>query len=161
MNKLLYSQSTQQVYGYNRLDGEDPVGLDPDILVLTMVDVDPPEITENQSLSSTYVADVDSLEARQVWTVVDNPPAPNWPAFNGALLTNPTFVAYQQSVGHPAASAVLDAYALVAKDGVGAFTLVFNLFCQLGSVTAEHRGEWADTAASLDLPADFVEVICG
>ena len=162
MSKLLYSQSTQQTYGYPRSDDQPVVGLDADFLVLTKIETAPPDHDPAiQSLSSTYEVDIDALEYRQVWSVTDNLPVPNWDGFNTALLTNPEFIAYQQAVGHPTASAVLDAYALVATGGVAAFNLVFNLFCHQGTVTPEHRTAWADIAAGLNLPTDFVEVIRG
>lgn len=86
MSKLLYSQSTQQTFGYPRGDDEPVIGLDPDFLVLTRVETDPPEITENQSLSSIFVVDIPSLEYRQQWTVVDNPSVPNWDGLYTNLL---------------------------------------------------------------------------
>lgn len=148
---------------YPNVDENAPVmGLDPDLLLLRQTEAPhPPYDPELQQLTVSNVLDLENGEYRREWSLVDLPPKPDWPAFNSVLLTNPTFTSYQQTVGMPVAGAVLDAYALVAKDGVAAFTLVFNLFCQLGSVTVEHRGEWADIAAGLNLPSDFVEVIRG
>lgn len=164
MNKLLYSQSTQQRYGFNRLNNEDPAELDPDILVLTRVEADPPEITENQSLTFTYVVDVDSLEDRQVWTVTNNPPAPNWDGFNEAILSNVEFNMTTGAVLQLAPSLALAlpaALSQVATNGVTAFGLVFNPFCTVGQVSSEQRGIWADLAVTYNLPGDFVGVVRG
>jgi hypothetical protein len=164
MSKILYSQSTQQTFGYPRSDNEPIVGLDPDFLVLTQVETTPPEITESQSLSSSYEVDLDSLEYVQQWTVVDNPLQPDWDGFNGAMLQD---VAFNQTTGAvmgvapSVALALPAALAQVSTNGVNAFGLVFNAFCAAGSVSVVQRSEWASIAETYSLPADFVNIVRG
>jgi hypothetical protein len=165
MSKLLYSQSTQQTLGYPRSDGEPVIGLDPDFLVLTQVNTDPPEITENQSLSSTYVVDVNALEYRQEWAITTKPlpePVPDWDGFNGFILSNVEFNTYY-GTGLGTAPAVTSslpaALAQVSTNGFGAFAMVFNGFCTVAGVTSIHRGEWADMAERFNLPTDFVAIV--
>jgi hypothetical protein len=89
---------------------------------------------------------------------------PNWDGFNATMLAN---VPFNQTMGAvmqiaPAvALAIPSALAQVSTNGVTAFALVFNSFCQLGQVDSEHRNEWADNAQGFNLPNDFVAIVRG
>lgn len=164
MSKLLYSQSTQQTFGYPRSDDEPIVGLDPDFLVLTQVETTPPAITENQSLSSSYVVDTQALTYTQQWTIVDNPPAIDWDGFNEYMLTDATFKTYRDAVraiDGDLNSALFDTYGLVATNGVGAFSLVWGQWVTVSGISAQDRDAIAVVAEGFNLPGDFVAVIRG
>jgi hypothetical protein len=169
MSKILYHQPTNQIVSYNRLDNELPVGLDYSVyLVLDQISTDPPGYDEEtQIVTSSWVIDVENLEYRQEWIVSDKPepePVPNWDGFNAAMLTNVEFNTYY-GAGLTTAPAVTTsiptALAQVSTNGINAFALTFNGFCQAVSVTSTHRGEWADLAETLNLPADFAAVVRG
>lgn len=162
--KLLYSQSIQQIYDYPRSDNQPVVGLDPDFLVLTRIDTTPPEITGNQSLSSTYVVDIPNLEYRQQWTVIDNPPVPDWPGFNLAITSDADMIAYEAAANalHPSIVGKKDlAYSIIADKGLDNFASIFPVFCSIANVSQPHREAWATLAESYNLPADFATVIRG
>lgn len=164
MSKLLYSQSTQQIFGYPRSDGQPVIGLDPDFLVLTQVETVPPTITENQSLSSSYVVDEVALTYTQQWTITDNPPAIDWDSFNGYMLTDATFKTYRDAVrliDGDLNSALFDTYGLVATNGVGAFSLVWGSWVAVSAISAVDKEAIAVVAESFNLPGDFVAVIRG
>jgi len=169
MNKLLYSQSTQQIYSYPRNDGLPIVGLDPNYLVLTEVPTPPPTDynTETQSISDSWNVDVDSLEYRQVWTVTDlpdSPPAPNYPGFNLAFSMLPSLLQAEiiANQNHPSIVGKKDlAYSMIGAHGTEAFSLIFPLFCQAGMVDSATRSGWAALAQSFDMPQDFVDIIKG
>lgn len=73
MTKVLYSQSTQQIKPYPRIDNEPVIGLNPDYLVLTQIDTAPPFIESHQKLISNYNINLNTLEYIQVWEIVDLP----------------------------------------------------------------------------------------
>jgi hypothetical protein len=91
-------------------------------------------------------------------------PVPNWDAFNATMLAD---VAYNQTVGAvlqiaPAvATGLPTTLAQVAVNGVNSFAILYGAFCQIGQVSAEQRGEWADLAESFNLPQEFVGVLRG
>ena len=166
MTKLLYSQSTQAIKPYPRLDDASIAGLDPDYLVLDKVEVAPISYDPaTQSLSSTYVVDTDTLEYRQEWTVTDLPPVPNWDSFNAYMLSDPMFKGYRDTVRSADGDlngALFDAYALVATNGVGAFSLVWGgIWVPVSGITVADREVIAGVAEGFNLPADFVAVIRG
>jgi len=165
MSKLLYSQSTQAIKPYPRLDDNPIAGLDPDYLVLEKVDVAPISYdSETQSLSFTYVVDLQTLQYRQEWTVNDLPPTPDWDGFNTYMLTDTDFNTYYGTgltVAPAVTTSIPTALAQVSTNDVNSFNLTFNGFCNAVSVTATHRNGWADVAESYHLPADFVSVIRG
>ena len=165
MSKLLYSQSTQAIKPYPRLDNQPIAGLDPDYLVLDKVEVAPISYDPaTQSLSSTYVVDTDTLEYRQEWTVTDLPPTPDWDSFNAYMLSDPMFKSYRdtvRSVDGDLNGALFDAYGLVATNGVSAFSLVWGLWVSVSAIAVAEKEVIAGVAEGFNLPADFVAVIRG
>jgi hypothetical protein len=165
MPKLLYSQSTATIKPYPRLDDQPIAGLDPDYLVLDKVEVAPISYDPTmQSLSSTYVVDIDNLEYRQEWTVTDLPSVPDWDGFNAYMLTDPMFKAYRDTVrtiDGDLNAALFNAYALIERNGVAAFTLVWGQWTQLSGITTENRETIATVAESFNLPVEFVGVVRG
>lgn len=92
------------------------------------------------------------------------PPAPNWDGFNAAMLANTEFnqitgvvlgIVPTVALGMPAA------LAQVSTNGVTAFALVFNAFCQIGNVSISQREDWANIAEGFNLPIEFVSVVRG
>jgi hypothetical protein len=87
-----------------------------------------------------------------------------WNEFNATMLSD---ITYNQVLGAvlqiaPAvATGLPSALAQVGTNGVGAFGILFNAFCQIGQVSSEQRGIWGDLAESYNLPGDFVEVVRG
>jgi hypothetical protein len=167
MMKILYSQSTQQIKPYPRLDDVPIVGLDPDYLVLFRVNTDPPEYdTETEDLTSEYVVDIQRLEYRQEWTVTTKPIVitPSWDGFNEYMLTNSMFKNYRdvvRAIDGDLNAALFNAYALIERNGVSAFSLVWGVWTQLSGITTENRETIATVAESFNLPVEFVEVVRG
>ena len=163
MPKLLYSQSTQAIKRYPRLDDQPIAGLDTDYLVLEKVEVAPISYDPaTQSLFSTYVVDTETLEYRQEWTINDLPPTPNWDSFNAYMLSDPVFRAYRDTVRTADGelnSALFDAYGLVGTNGVSAFSLVWGIWVSASGITAPDREAIAVVAEGFNLPADFVAAI--
>jgi hypothetical protein len=92
------------------------------------------------------------------------PPISNWNAFNIFMLSDATFNNYCNvvfEVNKNLNSALLDAYALIATNGVDAFVNIWNVWCGIAQITNEHRNAFANTAESLNLPSDFVSAIRG
>ena len=168
MSKILYSQSIEQVKPYPRKDDQPVIGLDPDYLVLEQVETEQPAYDAlTQTVTSTYVVDLDNLEYRKEWLIEAIPapePTPDWDDFNAAMLVDVNFNTYY-GTGLQSAPAITTsiptALAQVATNGVASFSLTFNGFCQVAGVTPTHRGEWGDLAESHSLPVDFVNVVRG
>ena len=92
------------------------------------------------------------------------PLVPNWDDFNAVFLADGAFNQYCGaclSVAPVVAMAIPTALAQVSSNGVNAFRQVFLAFCQLASVTPEHRGEWATLGESYNLPTDFINIVRG
>jgi hypothetical protein len=168
MSKILYHQPTNQIVAYNRLDSDLPVGLDDVYLVLDQITTNLPEYDEKTQIATpSWVIDVENLQYRQEWIVSDKPepePVPNWDGFNAAILSSVEFNTYY-GTGLQAAPAITTsiptALAQVSTNGINAFALTFNGFCQAVSVTPQHRGEWADMAVTFNLPENFVSIVRG
>ena len=91
-------------------------------------------------------------------------PASDWDGFNAAMLADTKFnqitgvvlgIVPTVALGIPAA------LAQVSTNGITAFALVFDTFCQIGNVSYEHRETWANIAEGFNLPIEFVDVIRG
>jgi hypothetical protein len=95
---------------------------------------------------------------------IDETPPPNWDGFNLAFSTLPSLLQAEliANQNHPSIVGKKDlAYSMISDHGVGAFSLIFPLFCQAGGVDNDTRIEWAELAMSFNMPADFVSVIRG
>ena len=91
-------------------------------------------------------------------------PVPNWDGFNAAMLSNTEFnqiTGVVLSLAPTVALGIPAALAQVSTNGVTAFGLVFNAFCQIGDVSSEQRGIWANIAESFNLPIEFIGVVRG
>ena len=164
MSKILYSQSKQTTYGYPRSDNEPIIDLDPDFLILTKIDVNPPEITENQVLSSSYVVDLDNLEYRQEWIIAEKPPEPDWDVFNGTVFANDRFnQVFSQAINIRPLLAVSLPTAMdqVTTKGLTLFASLYGAVCALGGATAEDKLEWGQLARNANLPQDFISIVEG
>jgi len=165
MIKILYFQPTQQIYPYPRNDDLPIVGLSPEYLELAEVFIDPPSYNpQTQSVVSSWEVDVSALEYRQAWTIIDNPPVPDWDGFNLTFTLLPSLLQAEVTANqnHPSITGKKDdAYAMIDTHGVGAFGLIFPLFCQAGQVSTETRIEWATLAESFNMPQDFIDIIRG
>lgn len=92
------------------------------------------------------------------------PPTPDWDTFNGYMLSDATFKGYRDTVkaiDGDLTPALFNAYTLVATNGVGAFSLVWNAWTMLSSITPEDQEAIAVVAEGCNLPADFVSIIRG
>lgn len=163
MNRILYHKLTQQILPYPRKDDNEIVGLSSDYLLLTQVETTPPSITENQSLSSTYVVDLATLEYRQQWTVIDNPPVANWDNFNTQMMSNSRFnQVYNQclQLAPIVANSLPTALDQVtSKPSLSLFTLIWTQLCTIGGATTEDKIVWGRYATENNLPNDFIEVL--
>jgi hypothetical protein len=80
------------------------------------------------------------------------------------MLTDSMFKSYRDAVraiDGDLNAALFNAYALIERNGVGAFTLVWGQWTQLSGITTENRETIATVAESFNLPIEFVEVVRG
>lgn len=163
MTKLLYSQSTQVIKPYPRLDDQPIAGLDPDYLVLDKVEVAPPSYDPaTQSLSSSYIIDIELLEYRQEWAVVDLSPVPDWDGFNTYMLSDPIFKGYRdvvRDIDGELTGALFDAYAMIDAHGINAFNNIWGVWVSVSGISEVDRGIIANTARNYNLPEAFVDII--
>jgi hypothetical protein len=95
---------------------------------------------------------------------VDPAPVEDWPSFNTYMLTSPLFRARRdivRPIDPELNSALYDAYALVERNGVEAFALIWAYWCQLSGIPPEEKEVLGQVAESLNLPADFVALLRG
>lgn len=159
--KILYHNPTTTIKPYPRNDEDLIEGLSSDYLILTQVETTPPSITENQSLSFTYVVDLPTLEYRQQWTIIDNPPVANWDNFNLQMMSDPRFnQVYNQCLSvAPIVCASLPTALdqITSKDSLSLFNLVWNQLCQIGEATENDRMVWKELAIQNNLPEIFID----
>jgi hypothetical protein len=95
---------------------------------------------------------------------IPEPVVPNWDGFNAYMLTDPMFKSYRDAVrviDGDLNAALFNAYALIERNGVAAFTLVWSVWTQLSAITTQHRNTIATVAESFSLPIEFVDVVRG
>jgi hypothetical protein len=103
-------------------------------------------------------------EFNQGTTFLPDGLSPNWDGFNAYMLTDPTFKSYRDIVRQSDGdlnSALFDGYLLIATNGVGAFKIVWDGWCQASGVTPEYREAIASVAAYFNLPIEFIDVVSG
>jgi hypothetical protein len=167
-NLALYDTLTTEIRRYPRHDDDPVEGLDPRYLVLRVVREPAPEPGENQRVSETRTVDLEALEWRWGWSVVDLPPPPppaDWRTFKRTLLTHP---AINMLLGGgmttaPAAAISLPATLLAASGGgdVDDFRGAWVALRRNGLVSAELLQEVRMLAIGLHLPEAFIAALGG
>ena len=166
MTKVLYSQSTQKIYSYPRLDDKPIIGLNSDFLILDKINASIPTYDpETQSVSSNFTIDLEELQYRQEWTVIDlslEESTPNWDNFNIYMLSDSTFKTYRDSVRAIDADlngALFDAYAMIDSHGITTFSTIWNIWSDIATIDPEDREAIAVAAESFSLPQNFIDLI--
>jgi len=165
--KVLYSQLNATIKPYPRNDDNPILGLDPDYLVLDKIESPQPEYDPStQTIREEWVIAFETLEYRQEWIIepIVVAPVEDWPSFNTYMLTSPLFRARRdivRPIDPELNSALYDAYALVERNGVEAFALIWAYWCQLSGIPPEEKEVLAQVAESLNLPSDFVALLRG
>lgn len=162
MAKVLYSQSTNSIHNYPRIDDEPVIGLDPDYLVLTRVYSDPPTPEHNQEL---WTIDLPTLEYRQSWVIPPTPSIPDWTSFSLTLI--PPEIGLQTSF-EVWLSQFKPSYqaSLTASAGMGDIERTQQAYDTLKAIsstadnnltlpTPEQVAEWQDTADTYHVPLKF------
>jgi len=94
-NFTLYDTIAEEVVPYPRGDDEPVVGLDPRYVVLSIVKEEKPEVPEGWRINETRTVDVDDLEWRHGWELIELPPpiepGPDYVGFYSALLASTTY----------------------------------------------------------------------
>jgi hypothetical protein len=167
-NLVLYDLETAQIRDYPRADDEPVEQLDPRYVVLRVVREAAPEPGPGQQVSQTRTVDLEALEWRWGWEVVDLPapvPAADWRSFKRVLLGHPAINALLGGgmTTAPAAAISLPATLLAAAGGgdVDDFRAAWLSLRRLGLVSAELLMEVRMLAISLHLPDAFVAALGG
>lgn len=123
-----------------------------------------PTLSVLQGVWEDFLKSGEELEIISSPEPIIEPPTPNWNAFNIFMLSDATFNNYCNAVfevNKNLNSALLNAYSLVAANGVSAFIDIWEAWCSVAQITTEHRDIFANTAEGLNLPSDFVAAIRG
>jgi hypothetical protein len=161
-NFALWDSVTEQVLAYPRNDDEPVVALDPRYRVLRIVREPKPDAPEAFTVRQRLTVDLDALEWRQSWELIEPaPPMPDYVGFYAALLDSAT---YQAVIQMPATaelaralavfvSAIQDAMAGRANPGSmqGAIWLLLGQM----SLTDEHVAELAELMATYHLDLTY------
>jgi len=96
-NFALWDTIEEKVISYPRGDDEPVVALDPRYQVLRIIKKDKPEIPDGWSIRSTRAVDLDAMEWRWGWELIElplpAPPQPDYFGFYSALLGSSTYSA--------------------------------------------------------------------
>ena len=167
MNLALWDTINQQVLSYPRADDQPVVGLDPRYLVLRIVKEDRPDAPEGFTVQQRRTVDLDALEWRHGWELIELPPPvpqPDWGSFKRSLLAHPeiNLLLGGGITAAPAAALSLPATLLNAAGGdVADFRSAWLTLRRLGLVSAELLQEVRALAISSNLPEVFVEALGG
>jgi hypothetical protein len=167
-NLVLYDTQTERIRDYPRADDEPVEQLDPRYLVLRVVREPEPEPAPGQQISETRTVDLEALEWRWGWSVVDLPPPvppADWRMFKRTLLAHPAINALLSGSlsTAPAAAISLPPTLLAAAGGgdVDDFRAAWIALLRNGLVSAELLQEVRALAISLHLPEVFVAALSG
>jgi len=167
MNLALWDTINQQVLSYPRADDQPVVGLDPRYLVLRIVKEDRPDAPEGFTVQQRRTVDLDALEWRHGWELIELPPPvpqPDWGSFKRSLLAHPeiNLLLGGGITAAPAAALSLPATLLNAAGGdVADFRSAWLTLRRLGLVSAELLQEVRALAISSNLPEAFVQALGG
>ena len=169
MNTLaLWDTIDQRLRDYPRADDQPVVNLDPRYLVLRIVKEDRPDAPEGFTARQRWTVDVDALEWRHGWELIELPapqPQPEWGGFKRLLLAHPEInVLLGGGISAaPAAALSLPATLLNAAGGgaVDDFRAAWLQLRRMGLVSAELLQEVRALAISSNLPQMFVEALGG
>ena len=167
-NLVLFDTETNLIRDYPRVDDQPVQGLDPRYVVLRVVREPAPDPGPGQQVNQTRTVDLEALEWRWGWSVVDTPePAPiaDWRTFKRTLLAHP---AINMLLGGgmttaPAAAISLPATLLAASGGgdVDDFRGAWVALRRNGLVSAELLQEVRMLAIGLHLPEAFIAALGG
>jgi hypothetical protein len=167
-NLVLYDTQTERIRDYPRADDEPVEQLDPRYLVLRVVREPEPEPAPGQQISETRTVDLEALEWRWGWSVVDLPPPvppADWRMFKRTLLAHPAINALLGGglSTAPAAAISLPPTLLAAAGGgdVDDFRAAWVALRRGGLVSVELLQEVRMLAISLHLPEVFVAALGG
>ena len=94
-NFTLYDTIAEEVVRYPRGDDKPVIGLDPRYVVLSIVKEEKPDVPEGWRINETRTVDVDALEWRHGWELIELPPptgpGPDYVGFYSALLASTTY----------------------------------------------------------------------
>ena len=162
---ILYYQPTQSLHPYPRKDDQPVTDLDSDYLILEQINTPPPEYDpQTQRLNSVYEIDLEALEYRRVWAVLDLPPVPNYDGFNSYFLGSLEIATYREivnSIDPDLTPALFDTYSQVASGQLTGFSSLWDSWVAASGITTEDRESLATVAESFNLPAEFVAIIRG
>jgi hypothetical protein len=100
-NFALYDTIREKVLSYPRGDDEPVIGLDPRYLVLRIVKEERPDALAGWRIHETRTVDLDALEWRHGWELIELPPptglGPDYVGFYTALLGSATYRAMLQA----------------------------------------------------------------
>jgi hypothetical protein len=109
-NFALWDSVTEQVLSYPRNDDEPVVALDPRYKVLRIVREPKPDAPEGFTVWQRLTVDLDALEWRHGWELIEPaPPMPDYRGFYAALLDS---VTYQVAIQMPATAELARALAV-------------------------------------------------
>jgi len=168
MNLALWDTINQQILSYPRADDQPVVGLDPRYLVLRIVKETRPDDVEGFTVQQRWTVDLDVLEWRHGWELIELPPLvpqPDWGSFKRSLLAHPeiNLLLGGGITAAPAAALSLPATLLNAAGGgdVTDFRSAWLSLRRLGLVSADLLQEVRALAIASNLPEVFVEALGG
>ena len=169
MNTLaLWDTIDQRLRDYPRADDQPVVNLDPRYLVLRIVKEDRPDAPEGFTARQRWTVDVDALEWRHGWELIEIPepaPSPDWLTFKLLLLAHPEInVLLGGGISTAPAAALslpVTLFDATAADAIDVFRAAWLKLRKLGLVSAELLQEVRALAISSNLPQMFVEALGG
>jgi hypothetical protein len=167
-NFALWDTIEEKVISYPRGDDEPVVSLDPRYQVLRIVKEDKPEVPDGWSIRQTRAVDLDAMEWRWGWELIEPlpvPPVPDWRTFKRTLLGHPAINALLggSMTAAPAAAISLPATLLAAAGGGDSddFRAAWLSLRRLDLVSTELLQEVRGLAINCHLPESFVAALGG
>lgn len=143
MTRFLYNSATSQLLPYPRLDDQPVIGLDPTLVVLTLIEQATPNYDPaTHRLEPTEAIDLQAGNVTRGWRAVPllpAPPAPDWEQLRGALRTeNGYSSAFAAALKNDAMAGIQLVAALADWQGGGAWELFLQaLLAALDALPAQ------------------------
>lgn len=159
MTRIIYDTRTGKTHPYPRADDAPIVGLDPALVVLTVIREPMPQPGEGFSI--TAAAPIDDLTAgtrTYGWITEKMPdpdPEPQWVAFGAAVLFHPAIRAFAAAnpVDYPPLTL---GFGQAGQGDTQTLMMLWPSLRQAGIITPELAAIVVDMAASHHLPAEFI-----
>lgn len=162
MTRTIYNPETGIDCGWPRADDSDVQGLQPPLVVLDVVEQEPPDVPDGFRAERTRIYDLQAGQRIDGWELVELPPEPEpepepqWVQFADVVMDDPGVAAVVDNAPRRLSIALGVGLGQAAQGDAKTFGMAWTKALSAGLVTPELAAHVQGLAADYDLPGDFV-----